>query len=196
MTDINDTPPDVVAPEIPTRKISVTFERKKDLGNYENVVARAWVEGNVPHDADESAVAVELAALFMSAAVAVYDQLDLEYVVDDKMIIREAHVRPTSAQDAATKVKRNIPAQEVPQGGSRPVRVMNAAQIEARGEDATPPQWLVDECAKLGITGVWDKRFDRDPDKNQPWYTEAVPADRKGQGHGKNGQPKGFWPPK
>jgi hypothetical protein len=185
--------------EIPVRKISVTFERKKDLGNYENVVARAWIEGNVSTDANESEVATELANLFMSAAAAVFDQLDIEYLVDDKMIIREAHVRPISTAQAATAVKRNLGGDQVPYGGggdAKPVRVMNAKSIEDRGEDATPPGWLVSECAKLGITGVWDKRFERDPDKNQPWYTEAVPADRKGQGHGKNGQPKGFWPPK
>ena len=63
--------------ETNTTKISVTFERKLDLGSYQNVVARAWVEANVP-EGDQAAQAKALGDAFGQAKAAVYDELGIE----------------------------------------------------------------------------------------------------------------------
>jgi hypothetical protein len=56
--------------------------------------------------------------------------------------------------------------------------------------DGDVPAWLVNACAKDGITAVWDQR--RTATGRQPLFKEAV---AKGAvGHGKDGTPKGFWP--
>lgn len=172
----------------PTRKISVTFERKKDLGNYENVVARAWVEGTIPETATTADEAQALGELFMAAASAVFDQLEIEYEIDaDNSTVREI-VKPK----ADTRIVR--PGGVTQQVAPGAIRVMNAAET---AENGPLPEWLIAECNKIGVTGVWDRRATATG--NQPHFQEAV--SRGATGHGKvtaqnpNGA-KGFWPPK
>lgn len=169
------------------RKISVTFERKVGLPNYGNLTARAWVEGTVAQDANESQVSVALGGLFTAAAAAVFDQLGLEYIMDDDGVIREANA---PLPDPEQRIHQTFGATQQDQGGNgggSEVRVMNPADQAGPLDD-----WLVRECGKLGITAVWDNR--RKATGNQPHYKEAVP--RGGTGHGKDGDPKAFWPPK
>lgn len=184
MTETNDVSTETPTP--PTRKISVTFERKKDLGNYENVVARAWVEGNIPEAATTADEAQALGELFMAAASAVFDQLEIEYEID----ANTATVREIVKPKADTRTTAGTPT-AAPSSGK--LKVMNAA--EASGDPL--PDWLEAECRKLGVTAVWDRR--QTATGNQPHFQEAV---GRGQtGHGKvtaqnpNGA-KGFWPPK
>lgn len=187
MTETNTVSQETPAP--PTRKISVTFERKKDLGNYENVVARAWVEGVIPEEADMAQEARALGELFMAAAVAVFDQLEIEYSIDVENSTIKEIVKP--------KAEVRVPAQRsasAPSGTPGEIRVMNKDEAADNGP---LPQWLVDECNKIGVTAVWDRRHSAQG--QQPHFQEAVGRDSVGHGKvtgaNKNGA-KGFWPPK
>lgn len=176
-------------PAPPTRRISVTFERKKDLGNYENVVGRAWVEGSIPEDATTADEATALGNLFLACASAVLDQLDIPYEVDtEAMVIRETVTPASSVQDAAHKVERAFPGTQRQPSNGGAIRIMNASEAEQNGP---LDQWLVNECNKLGITAVWDRRHTATG--KQPQYQEAV--GKGASGHGKDGSAKGFWAP-
>ena len=169
-------------PPPPTRKISISFERKQDLGNYENRTARAFVEGIIPEDTDTAATAVALGNLFMAAAAAVYDQLDIAYDIDqDAQVIREV-LKPTPHVEV--KSPGNF-TPNTPGGGG--LRVMNPD--EASSDPL--PAWLLSQAASAGVTAVWDRRHSCKG--NQPQFQEAA---KPGQGHGKDGSAKGFWPPK
>lgn len=180
MTDISQETPTV-------RKISVSYERKQDLGDYSNEVARAWVENTIPADADPAAVAQEMAELFAAAKAAVYDELAIEYTMTDAGMI----VETPSVKAVTTNVTRAFAPSQPQERSSGTIRVMNADEAANNGP---LPEWLVAECNKLGITAVWDRRATADPSRNQASFQEAVGNGK--QGHGKDGKAKGFWPPK
>lgn len=185
---MDDVSQETVAP--PNRKISVTFERKKDLGNYENVTARAWIEGVIPEAATTQDEAQAVGFLFLAAATAVLDQLDIPYDIDTEAgVVREQNVPSVSVEQTAAMINRQMPGGVVVPSGDGSIRVMNHAEC---AENGPLPQWLQAECNKLGITGVWDRRHTATG--NQPLFQEAVA--RGADGHGKDGKPKGFWPPK
>lgn len=62
-------------------------------------------------------------------------------------------------------------------GGSTNVRVKNDQQ-------GPLPQWLLDACAKDGVTEVYDNRADLKENPRRPWF-KAV-----------NDKEKAYWPPK
>lgn len=166
------------------RKISVSFSRKISDGNYGTVDASAWVQGDASPDATAGEISVLLADLFAAASVAVFDQLGLTYEVDESAVVRE--VKQPTVQTAQAAVERSFgPTTSVPAGD---LRVMNPAE-----QDGDLPDWLVRACAKDGVTGVWDNRQKAKGTK-QPWFKEAV--SRGATGHGKDGEPKAYWPPK
>lgn len=168
-----------------TRKISVAFARKVSDGNYGTSEARAWVEGYIHPDSGESQVAIELGGLFMAAAAAVFDQLGVAYHLDpDTQTLRE-DLKPLTEAQAAQRLSED--GKGSPEGGSSKVRVLNP-----ENQDGPLPQWLIDECERLGVIAVFDNR--KSKTGNQPWFKEGV--SRGQQGHGKDGSPKGFWPPK
>lgn len=179
-----------ISAETTDRKISISFSRKLSDGNYGGTEATAWVQGEVSADADPSQVSTALANLFTSAKAAVLDELGIAWNIDEEGVVRETVTPFVSAQHAAAAVQRTMGATEAaPQGGAGGVRVMNAGKPEASTDPL--PQWLLDECAKFGITAVWDKRGVRQG--KQPHFTEAIA--RGASGHGKDGGAKGFWPP-
>lgn len=172
----------------PKRRISVTFERKVGYDNYGNATARAWIEGEIPWDADVMAAAVACGDLFNATAAAVFDQLGIEYEMDDNQVLREKK-QPEVTLTVVDQVRREFGAtdeNDSPQGIPG-IRVMNP-----KDQQGPLPYWLVAECERLGITAVWDQR--KTATGNQPKFKEAVA--RGSQGHGKDGQPKGFWEPK
>jgi hypothetical protein len=65
----------------PGPKISVSFERKQDLGNYQNATASAFL--TVPLDADASSAVIEEAfrEAFQQVKSVVYDELGIEVTV-------------------------------------------------------------------------------------------------------------------
>lgn len=138
--------------EITTRKVSVTFERKLDLGDYQNVVARAWVEDNVPADATAGTVAETLQGLFSAAKAAVYDELGIEVLMDDSGVIREKHNPKVTRTEQ--RLGKELGATVV-SGGSFATKGIEVANPGDMTEDI--PDWLVDVCADKGISKVWVK---------------------------------------
>lgn len=173
--DIQDAPP---AERV---KISATFSRAISDGNYGTIKAEVWVQGDVAADATPTQVTEAQTLLLQTAAVAVWDQLGIDYEQDE---ITGLLVEKQVPKVSTPKVD------DTPKGGANSggtVRVMNP-----NDQDGDLPDWLIRECEKLGIGAVWDQR--KSKTGNQPWFKEAVP--RGGTGHGKDGSPKGFWPPR
>lgn len=139
--------------EATTRKISVTFERKLDVGDYQNVVARAWIEDNIPADTTPGDAAAKVQELFSVVKAAVYDELGIEVLMDESGVIREKH-EPTVTR-TEQRLGKELGAERVPSGGFnlRGVEVANEGDLV---EDI--PQWLADECNRLGIRKVWVKQ--------------------------------------
>lgn len=170
-------------------KLSITFERKLSDGNYGSIGATAWVQGEIPPGASPQEVATEAANLFSAAKAAVLDELGIEWGLDDNGTVREKVTPFVSATHAEAGVKRAFQGTQ-DTGGSGGLRVMNAGK---EGVSSDPlPDWLIKDAAKAGITAVWDQRHTAAG--NQPLFKEAVARGAVGQG--KDGQAKGFWPPK
>lgn len=167
----------------PKRRVSVTFERKLGYDGYGNAVARAWIEGEIPWDTDIQSASLACADLFAAASAAVFDQLGIEYKMGDDGVIRETKT-PIVSTSTPNGGQQNGHDDGAPLPG---IKVMNPA--DAMGP---LPQWLIDDCNKLGITAVWDQRGTATG--NQPKFKEAVA--RGARGHGKDGQAKGFWEPR
>ena len=169
------------------RKISVSFSRKISDGNYGTIEASAWVQGDAPADMGEVDVAVLAGDLFMAASIAVFEQLDIEYEFNaEDGVVRE---KPkATVQSAQAAVERAFPGTTTEPAGGGNLRVMNPSD-----QDGPLPDWLYTATAKDGVTGVWDNRR-KAAGTNQPLFKEAVP--RGGTGHGKDGQPKGYWAPR
>lgn len=173
------------------RKVSVTFGRKLTDGNYGGTEATAWVQGDLDANSSAQDIAVELANLFQACKAAVLDELGVEWHLDDQGIVRETHTPTVSTQHAQAAVQRAFPnTTSEPSAGGGTVRVMNAGKDGVSNDPL--PDWLIRDCQKSGITAVWDQRHTATG--NQPLFKEAVP--RGGTGKGKDGQPKGFWPPR
>lgn len=169
-------------------RISVSFSRKLSDGNYGGSEATAWVQGEVNPDATPAEVATALAGLFQSGKVAVLDELGIQWNCDEQGMVRETITPFVSTAHAEAAVARVLGEQKDSDNGG--IKVMNVGKPDASGEPL--PQWLIDECNALGITGVWDKRGTRQG--KQPHFTEAIP--RGAEGHGKGGEAKAFWPPR
>lgn len=172
---------DTETTEVARPKISATFSRAVSDGNYGTIKAEAWVQGDVAPDATAQQISEAATTLLQVAAVAVWDQLGLAYNVDEVSGLLVEDV-----PDPKTTVTMPV-ASNVSSTSTSSVRVMNPN--EQQGE---LPAWLLNECSKLGIGAVWDNRSKATG--NQPHFKEAVP--RGGRGHGKDGEPKPFWPPK
>jgi hypothetical protein len=162
-------------------KISVTFERKVSDGDYGSVTARAWAESEIPRGATSTDVATALGRVFAATKVAVLDELGRSYTLDENFIVREDAAPVTEA-----RVTQAFKSEGATQSSGGSVRVV--------GTQHQPlPDWLISDALKAGVEAV----FDNTPDAvgtTKPWYREAV--SKGAQGHGKDGTPKAFWPPK
>lgn len=176
---------------VENRKISVSFARKVSDGNYGSREATAWVQGDLAATATIGEISLALGDLFLSAQSAVLDQLQIEYEIDtDNGTLVEKQPTPLATAEAvvaATFGSNNVTAHNEMSNSGGDIRVMNPA------DQAGPlPGWLVSACKRDGITAVWDNRAKATG--KQPHFKEAV--SRGGVGHGKDGEPKAFWPPK
>jgi hypothetical protein len=75
---------------------------------------------------------------------------------------------------------------------AQPTSTMTApsAGITIKGTAHGPiPQWLIDQCAKAGVTAVYDNRDTANAENRRPLFKAA-----DGTTNGK-GQPMAFWPP-
>jgi hypothetical protein len=165
-------------------KISATFSRSVSDGNYGSIKAEAWVQGEVPAGTAPADITEKATVLIQTAAVAVWDQLGIDYHVDE---VSGLLVEETPAPKAQTPPQiGNGGGGTGGQNNGGSIRVMNPN--DQQGE---LPDWLIAECNKFGITAVWDQR--KTATGRQPLFKEAVA--RGGTGKGKDGTPKGFWAP-
>ncbi len=166
-------------------KISATFSRSVSDGNYGSIKAEAWVQGDVPYGSAPADVTEKATQLLQVASVAVWDQLGLTYTVDEITGLLREDIQ-------APKVSLASPPSLGGGGGtggqSGSIRVMNP-----NDQQGDLPGWLVAACEKDGITAVWDNRAKAAGTK-QPHFKEAVA--RGATGHGKDGEPKAYWPPR
>ncbi len=147
-----------------TRKLSVTFERKLDVGQYQNVVARAWLEDTLSADATAEEVSKALGDAFSQVKAAVYDELGIEVLMDDAGVIREKH-EPTVTR-TEQRLGQELGATPVNSGGG-----FQTKGLEVAGdllEDI--PDFVVDVCRDAGVTKVWANNG-----KFGPFYKEFVP---------------------
>lgn len=176
---------------IENRKISVSFARKVSDGNYGSREATAWVQGDVSPEATVGQISIALGDLFLSAQSAVLDQLQIEYEIDtENGTLVEKQPTPLATAEAVVASvfgSNNVTTHNEVTAGGGDVRVMNPNE-----QQGPLPGWLISACRRDGITAVWDNRAKATG--KQPHFKEAVP--RGGTGHGKDGEPKAFWPPK
>jgi hypothetical protein len=145
---------------IPGPKVTVSFERKLDLGNYSNVTASAFLTLPLDEGASQAVIAEALQEGFQQVKAAVYDELGIEVTVNENGLIVEVN-KP------AVTVTRNEGNAPAPRGGgfdTKGLKVMNESDMK---EDI--PDWLQVECADLGITAVWVNEG-----KYGTFYKEAV----------------------
>lgn len=151
--------------EVAGRKISVTFERKKDLGNYENVVARAWVEDTLESEATDAEVSETGVNLLNAVKVAVLDSLGIEVFMDENGVIREKHAPTPSVKAAEDAIGTQFSGTQSQQGyDTGGIKVMNPKDLVE-----SIPAGIVAKCKELGITAVW-----ANDGQYGPFYKEAV----------------------
>lgn len=76
----------------------------------------------------------------------------------------------------------SVPVQSTP--APAPVATGGGFQVRIKGQQHGPiPEWLHTECAKVGVTEVWDNRDGLSANPKRPWF-KAVQGD------------KAFWAPR
>lgn len=148
--------------EVSNRKITVHYERKLDKGNYNNEVASVFVTGDVAPDANSAQVAEKANELFEAAKASVFDQLGIEFIVDEHGVLREKHAPVPTVQQAEASLGRAF-------GGTTPVNNGDIRVMNSDKQQGPLPDWLIEYCAQHGITAVWDNRNGKGK-----WFTEAV----------------------
>jgi hypothetical protein len=112
-------------------------------------------------DASQAVISEAISEAFGLVKAGVYDELGIEVTVDDAGVVRE--------KNPIVVTKTVTPAA----GGGNPVRIgFDTKGLRVMNEkDMTEdiPQWLVDECERMGITGVWANQG-----KFGTFYKEAV----------------------
>ena len=138
-----------------TPKVTVSFERKQNLGDYNQVTASAYL--TLPLESDSATELSEsLGSAFQQVKAAVYDELGIEVLIDDAGVVREKH-NPVTVTRTEQRLGRELGATPASGGGgSFNTRGIECANPQDIKEDF--PQWLADECAKYGISKVWVKQ--------------------------------------
>lgn len=179
-----------VEPTVNGYKITAHFSRKLSDGNYGGSEAAVWVEGNIGADATAADIANEAARLFLPARTAVYDELGIEARQDENGLLRESLTPYVSTAQAEQAVNRKF-GQTTREPARRGLSVYNNATRSWESFDDAP-EWLVTKAADVGVDRVF--RNTKRDDPNFVYYTEG--SARKGEGHGSNGEPYAFWPPR
>jgi acetylornithine deacetylase/succinyl-diaminopimelate desuccinylase-like protein len=137
-----------------TPKVTVSFERKQNLGDYNQVTASAYL--TIPVEtSDPETLTNTLGTAFQQVKAAVYDELGIEVLIDEAGVVREKH-NPVTVTRTEQRLGQEFGATPATGGGNfflHGIECANPADIK---EDF--PQWLADECAKYGITKVWVKQ--------------------------------------
>jgi len=148
------------------RQISVSYERKQDLGNYNNVTCKAWYGDNLPEGASDADISQRGVEMLNTLKATVSDSLGIEVEMSENGVVVEKNppVATTTTQ-AAANVAAAFPGTQQ-QGGfdTGGLKIMNPNDMV----ESVPPQ-IVQKCQELGITAVWANNG-----QYGPFYKEAV----------------------
>jgi hypothetical protein len=159
------------------KSYGVTFTKKVSDGNYGGEEISFWVSADVtPEMADtEKYDALMKAANIAKAAV--YDHFKIEVAQDEAGVIREVVKAIKREFPGTTDVSEQ--AEAFVRGGT--VRVKGTQHGEL-------PSWLIEACAKDGVTEVYDNRADlSDPAKAKRPHFKATTGGTDA---------KAYWPPR
>ena len=169
------------------RKVSIAFERKITDNNYGHIMTPGWAETTVPAEASERDVYQAELDLGNAVKSAVLTSMGIEFTFDPEQGI-VVEVAPVVNIQQASAPGAAAPNTTGPVNtGGHGIRVANAAE-----QDGPLPDWLISACQRDGVTSVYDNR--KSATGSQPLFREAV--GRGLQGHGKDGKPASYWPPK
>lgn len=70
-------------------RITVSFSRKVNLGNYESAEAYVAVQSDIAIDADDDAKIAAVKSAFLLARASAYEQLGIKFNVDDSTVVQE-----------------------------------------------------------------------------------------------------------
>ena len=104
-----------------------------------------------------------------------------EIILTSQGIATGSAPAPATEAQQVEMVQQAFPeAVEIP----RNERVSDGFQVRIKGKQHGPiPQWLADECAKKGVTEVWDNRDGLAANPKRPWFKSTTTNDA-------------FWEPK
>ncbi len=162
-------------------KVTFSFERKLNMGNYETCQASAFVSVDVPMGAELNEYAAALSQAAAAAKSAVYDELGIEVYLDDNGVIREANTPLTSVGKVEEVVNRTF-------AGTTNVSSGNGVKVaNFNATDKTPiPQHILDKMIADGTTEVFDNRATATG--KQPVFKET-----NNSAKANNRPPKGYW---
>lgn len=170
--------------QVENLKISATFSRSVSDGNYGSIKAEAWVQGEIAAGAAPAEITEKATVLLQTAAVAVWDQLGIDYEVDEVTGLLMEDTPAPKAQVTQSLGGSGGSSSGGSSNGS--VRVMNPGD-----QQGDLPDWLIAAATAAGVTAVFDNR--KTATGKQPLFKEAIARGQRG--HGKDGEAKAFWAP-
>lgn len=169
----------------PTLKVTFGFERKLDLGNYNNAVASAYASSEVPVGASQGEYVEAIQALAQAVKAVVFDELGLPTFLDDNGILREVVTAAATSNRVEHAINKAFEGTTAEASG---VKIANYAQTSKQ----PLPDWFLKEAADKGVTEVWDNR-DKATGK-QPKFKETAGSAKNRGGDADN--PIAFWAPR
>lgn len=142
---------------------TVGYERKVNKAQYESDVASIYVPFDVVLE-DAAATEANAQAAFLAAKALVFEQLGLEFKIDNGVAV-EILMNRHGAVDVTGTPAAN-PANDPPRQNNAYQPTQQSSQRPAGGGNrpislATPPEgvtYLPSECSKCGGTDAWDNR--------------------------------------
>lgn len=104
-----------------------------------------------------------------------------EIILTSQGLTSEAPATPATTTSATPLSEESMIRQSFPEAVET---APNTFSVRIKGKQHGPiPQWLVDECAKKGVTEVWDNRDGLAANPKRPWFKSTSSNDA-------------FWEPK
>ena len=149
----------------PAPNVSVRFERKISDGDYGTITASAFVTYPMDENAGSAVISEKLEEGFQQCKAVVFDELGIEVEIDatSGMITEVPKVRATKVAAPAAG------GGGAPRPGGFDTKGLKVMNVSDMVEDV--PDWLVTECARMGIEAVWANQG-----KYGTFYKEAVKA--------------------
>lgn len=115
-------------------RITVSFERKVNLGNYESASVFVSMQVDSPIESDEDRIAA-INNAFLLVRSSAYEQLGIQFSIDDAMIVQEKVERVFGP---VTVVDNNAPQQSAPRSDTVAPKTKRALWEEL---EASPDKW-------------------------------------------------------